>query len=480
MTKEVQTAIAAHIPKLTIQVALTHGITCIRLLAFQTIHVAVSAYGETLEAEADLWRYAFSFVARSTDSKEYTSVMLQSLTSFLDRLSLSEAKREGGCNRFHSFCVDVLLNDIIVKRGAYPGTIADKEGFSLSLLGYILSFVTQDQSFSIDSAFAKHGIIFKRRRSAAEENTMLQILKALFQCEIFGSLFSLLFSIWDNTRALASRFLAKLVVAGQLHNISLPREFSSSEARGSLKARGIYLASSPRQREADTGARILAFLYYSLDDANGRIEYLRGLMDLLKSRLYSMRDQLRAILKGEEDGITLKMAGDLPLAHGIIQAIALSVEHKKLDKLHATRHYGTKHGNLYDELLEILVEAIQVSLAVVADVRKGETVEGMSGEINFGSSSDGRSSIPLNVNTGAIGANGNFSSVSSTDEDAIMGRLAVQRVVVSTEPTQTRCWYELSSHPPCTPNADRILVADKRNMRGDSSSVYNGRISSSL
>jgi hypothetical protein len=434
MTKEVQTAIAAHIPKATIQMALTHGITCIRLLAFQTIHAVVSAYGETMEAEADLWRYAFSFVARSTDSKEYTSAMLQSLTSFLDRLSLSEAKREGECNRFHSFCVDVLLNDIIVKRGAYPGTIADKEGFSLSLLGYILSFVTQDQSFSIDSTFAKNGIIFNRRRSATEENTMLQILKALFQCEIFGSLFSFLFSTWDSTRTLASRFLAKLVVAGQLHNISLPREFSSSEARASLKARGIYLASSPRQREADTGAHILAFIYYSLDDADGRIEYLRGLMDLLKSRLYSMRDQLQVILKGEEDGITLKMAGDLPLAHGIIQAIALSVEHERLDKLHATRHYGTKHehDNLYDELLEILVEAIQVSLAVVADVREGETVEGMSGEMSFGSSSNGRSSVPLNVNSGAIGTNGTWSSASSTDGDDIMGRLAVQRVVVST------------------------------------------------
>lgn len=478
MTTEVQSAIAMHLSKATIHQALTHGISSIRLLAFQAIHVVVAAYGDTIKAETDLWRYAFSFVAKSTESKEYTSAMLHSLTAFMDRLSLSQETSADGDGEFRLFCVDFLLGEVVIKRGAYAGTIADKEGFDLSLLGYILSFVTQDQLFSIDSTVAKHGVIFNRKRSPAEKRTMFEILSALYQREIFGSLFSLLFSIWDNTRAVTSRFLHKLVVAGQLHKLSLPCEFSSTEARASLKARGIYLASSPRQREADTGARILAFLYISLDGANDRLDYLKDLMELLKTRLYSMRDQLRGILNGEDDS-TRRNAGILPLAHGFIQAIALSVEHKTLDKQHGTSHAGTKHDKLFDELLEVMSEAMQVSLAVVADVKEGELAEGMSEEMDLGNNTTDRSSVPLNVNTGAIGANGTFSSVSPTDKDELMDRLAVQRVVVSTTSTRIEMW-KCCANMHLAGNEDRILVTDQRSLFGDFSFVHHRRIPASL
>jgi hypothetical protein len=412
-------------------VALTHDIASIRLVAFQSLNAIISEWNESIESEADMWRFAFPFVAKSTESKEYTSNMLQSLTSFLDRYSQS------GSSNFYSFCVDFLLNDIIVKRGAYPGTIADKEGFILSSLGCILSFVTQNQSFSTDNTVVKNGVIFKRRRSVEEKDMMFKILHALFHREIFGSLLSLLFSIWDHTRVQAYRFLSTLVVAGQMHSISLPVEFFSDEARPSLKRRGVYLASSPRQREADTGSRILALLYYSLDDEIRRGEYMKSLISLLTSRLQSMKDQLRIILQGDaKDESGARDARDLPLAHGIIQAITLAVEHTKIEMFHLPKHSDTGYYNMYDELLDTLCHGIQISLAVVADIREGETVEGLSKEMDFCSearrSKDHNSSVPLNVNTGTIGANGTFSSVSSSDKEEIRGRLGVQRVVVST------------------------------------------------
>ncbi|KAL3934493.1 MAG: hypothetical protein SGBAC_009805 [Bacillariaceae sp.] len=355
--------------------------------------------------------------------------MLQTLISFLDRFSQSQSKLNQNSD-FESFFVHFLLHDIIVKKGLYPGTVADKEGFMLSLLGCLLSFVTQDQSFSLQTTVAKHGIVFNRKRSAEEETNMLQLLNAFFTPEIFCSLFSLLFSIWDSTRAFAFRFLSKLVVAGQLNKISLPSEFVSKAASDSLKSRGIYLASSPRQREADTGARVLAFLYLTLDRPQDRVDCLQNMMNLLKIRLQDMNGHLRSILNGQEKAIATEKATSLPLAHGIIQAITLAVEHRKLDAAHHTQHSTLDHSNIYHELLEILIEAIQVSLAVVADVREGETIEGVGNNMDFFHKKERGSSVPLNVNTGAIGANGTFSSVSAKDDVEYASRLAVQRVVI--------------------------------------------------
>lgn len=418
--------ILSQIPESKLRVALTHRLTSIRVLGFQAMYAITTAYNQSVEVEADLWRYSLSYVARSTDSKEYTVVMLQTLIEFLDRFS-----QDSQTSSFETFFTNFLLKDVVVKKGAYPGTVADKEGFVLSLLGCLLSFVTQDQSFDVQTnVLSKNSVIFNRKRSPEEDSTMLQLLNAFFVPEVFGCLYSLLFSIWDGTRALAFRLLSKLVVAGQVNKISLPVDFVNKDAWDSLKARGVYLASSPRQREADTGSRILAFLYFVLDDPNDRVDYIQSLIALLKIRLQDMKDQLRQILDGQEKDIATEKASSLPLAHGIIRAISLTVEHGKLDSVHGTEHSMADHSNIYHQLLEILIEAIQVSLAVVADVREGETVEGVDVDMDFVHRKDKGSSVPLNVNTGAIGANGTFSSVSTRDDAEVARRLAVQRVVV--------------------------------------------------
>jgi hypothetical protein len=52
-------------------------------------------------------------------------------------------------------------------------------------------------------------------------------------------------------------------------------EYQATEECNALQARAVFLASSPRQREADTGAPMLAYLYISLDCEIEPIDCLR-------------------------------------------------------------------------------------------------------------------------------------------------------------------------------------------------------------
>ena len=139
-------------------------------------------------------------------------------------------------------------------------------------------------------------VIFNCRRHPIEVETMNKILKTLLSTEMFAVLFALLHSIWDNTRSVAFHFLSKLVVTAQSFGVHLPTEYYATKERHALKARAVFLASSPRQREADTGARILAFLYFSLEHDADRDSFLSGLVELIKSRISSMKEKLRYVL----------------------------------------------------------------------------------------------------------------------------------------------------------------------------------------
>jgi hypothetical protein len=455
---ELKQAIAACLPDKTMRMALTHALPTIRWVAFQSLESVVASYSHTtIEGEASLWRYAFPYSVKTTESKEYTASILQCLSTFLDRFSVWEVavveeNRKNQPNsesrtgnsivlpNLHTFIVEFLIKDVFMKKGAYPGTVADKEGFSLALLECILTFAIQDQSYSGDNCVLKSGVIFKRRRKSEENGTMMAVLRALLHREVIAALFALLHSIWDNTRSVAFRFLSKLVIAGQSKMLLLPSEYHATIERTALQARGVYLASSPRQREADTGARILAFLYMSLDSESDRDQYLSSLVDLLQSRLSSMRDKLNAVLEGSariensEDGGD---GQDLPLAHGIIHAVRLAIDHHRILKRHRGTSSNYVNSTLYEKMIKIFSEAIQLSLSVVADVRDGEMIEGMDSEIPLGSDatkskgSNNQRSIPLNVNTGAIGANGILSKLSSSDEQQAKNKLAMQRIVVS-------------------------------------------------
>ena len=453
MTPELRQTIASCVPEETLRLALTHSLAPLRLVAFQSLESVVTSYGQTVEKEAEFWQFAFPYAVKTTESKEYTSTILQCLSAFLDRFSAAEADESkeheeadiSVMPKLYSFVVRFLMNEVILKKGAYPGTVADKEGFSVALLECILAFTTQDQSYSSDNCVAKHGIIFNRRRRPVEISTMTEILKAALDVEVLAVLFALLHSIWDNTRAIAFRALSKLVVAGEAHDLQLPTEYNSVESRYCMERRAVYLASSPRQREADTGARMLAFLYISLPSPKERAAYLTSLVNLLEERLSCMKAKLSIILSGPSadypSGDKLEDGSNLPLAHGIINSIRLAIEHNRVLRKHQMCLDVDTDDALYRRMTTIFCQALQVSLAVVADVRKGEVIEGMDEDDILGQ--DDRppkkmksGSAHLNVNTGAIntsaiGANGIFSSVNAAEQNEAERRFAVQRVVVS-------------------------------------------------
>jgi hypothetical protein len=453
MTPELCQTIASCVSEETLRLALTHSLAPLRLVAFQALEPVVTSYGQTVEREAEFWQFAFPYAVKTTESKDYTSTILQCLPAFLDRLSATEAdesKEQAEADisvmpKLYSFVARFLINEVVLKKGAYPGTVADKEGFSVALLECILAFATQDQSYSSDNCVAKNGIIFNRRRQPVEMSTMTEILKAILDVEVLAVLFALLHSIWDNTRAIAFRSLSKLVVAGEAHGLQLPTEYNSEKSRHCMQRRAVYLASSPRQREADTGARMLAFLYISLPSPKERAAYLTSLVDLLENRLSSMKAKLSVILSGPSadyhSGDKHEDGSNLPLAHGIIHSIRLAIEHNRVLRKHQMCLDVDTDDTLYRRMATIFCQALQVSLAVVADVQKGEVIEGMDDDDILGQ--DGRppkksklGATPLNVNTGAIntgaiGANGIFSSVNDTEQNEAERRFAVQRVVVS-------------------------------------------------
>eukprot|EP00536_Pseudo-nitzschia_multiseries_P014348 jgi/Psemu1/246033/estExt_Genewise1.C_6880008 len=417
--------------------ALVHSMPFIRIVAFRAMRCVVSSYGITdgIQEEVAMWRYALPYSIKTNESKEHLSNFLQCLANFLDRLSVWEAGNTdtdastcGLLPLFHSFAVEFLIDDVVLNKGSYLGTIADKEVFAVSLLDCLLAFALQDESYSGENTTMKKNAVFNRKRLPNEEATMNEILKSLARREVLSSLFALLHSIWDGTRAVTFKYLSKLVVACQSRNVTLAKEYRDEIERKSILARGIYLASSPRQRESDTGARMLGFLYASTAGRTGKETFLRNIVNLSMDRVSSMKHTLNDILSGNS---TSTDGSCLPLAHGLVHATRLCIEHDESERKLLSVTSNEINVNLNESMIEVFCKALQLSLSVVADVRDGETIDGIDEETLFATSSaqDG-DSTPLNVNTGAIGANGTFSSVSAADLEEAKARLAMQRVVV--------------------------------------------------
>ena len=468
-SRRLKEAISYAAPEHMLRGALTHTFVPIRLVAFQSLEPIVLSYDRSIlsvEQEVELWKFAFPYAARNTESREYTSSLLQCLSCFIDRFLTAEAKivqsspptEVGDASleeispdtparlllpRVSSFIQEFLIWDIIIKRGAYPGTIGDKEGFTIALLECVLAFATQNQSFASD-LLTKNAVIFKRRRREVEVDTMAQVIDALLNRNVFAALFGFLHSQWDLTRKSALRFLTKLVAVSQLRSLRLPPEYTLEENRSIMRTRAFCLASSPRQREADTGARIIAFLYISSPTADGRADFMEELADLLEVLITSMKDKLSMLLSLDREksmqSTTLDDGKDLPLAHGIIQAIRLNIE------------WAAATGiidSLYKRMTSVFCRALQVSLSVVADVKDGEILEGMDSDLNLEMELSGDSNLPsttLNVNTGAIGANGLFSSLNAGNRDESERRLAVQRVVVSIDFNSVPFLHTVGTH----------------------------------
>jgi hypothetical protein len=112
----------------------------------------------------------------------------------------------------------------------------------------------------------------------------------------------------------------------------------------------------------------------------------------------------------------------------------------------------------YMKVAAVASRAIQTSLSIVADIKKDseDEDEGDVGDeemvVETPSASEGpmedkatNLATPLNVNTGAIGANAVYSSIKAGNEEAKKERYALQRVIVGckshfliSEPLPTR------------------------------------------
>jgi hypothetical protein len=159
------------------------------------------------------------------------------------------------------------------------------------------------------------------------------------------------------------------------------------------------------------------------------LECINDLAHCLEVRLADMKKCLECFLYGDEHEISaLENGKQLPLAHGIIRAILLTIQHQNhfASTLHEADTADGMKTQLFEHLIGIFCAAIQLSLKVVADVREGEYIDGMEEY-----AVENSKSTPLNVNTGAIGANGSFTRLSGNSATEQENRLALQRVVVS-------------------------------------------------
>jgi len=428
--------------------ALEHFTDGIRLIAFQTIRSIVFARATrqmsgcdaiaSIDQEIALWKIAFPYAIKA-EGKEYKSTLLQCLTSFIDRISIEESASllrddiAGGSGvpmlplpRFHSFVVDFLIFKVSVQQSAYPSSIAEKEAFAIELLGCILDYVSRDYNY-----VPRNVTVYDRKRTEIESEAATRVIESLLSREAIAALLSLLHSIWDGTRSASFRLISRLVLTGQSHQIALGPEYTSSSNRSGMEVRAVYLASSPRQRESDTGARLLAFLYLSLSNRDERGLFLAKLANLLETRLTMMKGVLAALIRGEMER---KAGAELALSHGLVQALRLIIESDITASNYFEQYPSPESHETYTHLATIFCRAINISLTVVADLKEGETVDGMDEDLIVkGGDRDDRQNngTPLNVNTGCIGANGTFSSVISSEKDEQENRIATQRVVVS-------------------------------------------------
>ena len=427
----------------------------IRLKAFQAIDAVLLTYEtciiprrtpmELIEIEIQLWRDYLPYAFKCSE-KEYLSQMLRCLTSLLNRISTTYLEydehhgtdTDSTSNLLTEFVIDFLLNDIFIKQAAYPGTVLEKERFALSMFKCIVSFVSQDDmnitSNTATEPIKKNITRTKRKIHIKQQTWLTDILKATLVENILLTLMSLLHSMWDASRTFAYDLICDLAHLSKIKQIQLPFIFCSDGSRELIYARAIHLASSPRQREADTGARILAILCFTLPDEE-QSQYIDDLCTILTDRITMMKCALGIVLGVKENytGLSTKheyshtRASELPLAHGLIQSLRLMIEYVSFNP-------QTSVLELFERMVATCCRAIEVSLTVVADM-KDDNVDQIQSKENqtWKVARLGQGCTPLNVNTGAIGANATFASVGSSDskDEDEMGRFVTQRVVVS-------------------------------------------------
>lgn len=402
-----------------------------------------------LVAEADLWREALPYSLKCSD-KEFVVSLTQSLRSLLERLSDAEAKDEDcGGRHLLSFVNRFLLRDIFVKQAAYPGTVADKERWSLSMIDCIVSFASHKPTTLLKQRkVSKNSPV--RKLLPEQEEWCRDIMVSVLSDDVIATLSTMMHSLWDNTRTSAYGVLLDTLDYAKENDLALPLVLTNAESLKLFQARAFHLASSPRQREADTGARMISFLCSTRKTRDDKFAFLKELSRILQNRIIMMQSSLGIYNDNECLGSTQSDRLEMPLAHGLIQAVRLIVERTKFgDVPNATL--------LYESLTRICFQAIEVSLVVVADIK----------EDNKGSEEDGwkntrvkhGKNVPLNVNTGAICANATFTNLDPADDKDKNKHLLKQRVIMGTWLLIKEACAALSSITSSSPVKDAGLLS---------------------
>eukprot|EP00977_Amphora_coffeiformis_P000647 scaffold142_cov155-Amphora_coffeaeformis.AAC.11 len=425
-------AIVANVSIDRLRQGLSHLSSTIRVTSFQAMEGILQSILQTpMECcicEADLWRASLQYAAKA-DLKEYLSLLFHRLLAFMDRLSKCESSEHSPEGASASDVLPILgkfINDFLlgemVEYVTYPDSVVAKETFGLSLLESIIVFSCRDLDIAFESKLLpKTGAMYERKRSAIEEQTLKDVRSKLVGPTVVGSLFSLLHSSsWEGSKAKAFEILSSLIIMARHERISPAVRFFEASASSRMEERALRLASSPRPREADTGARVLAILGLSRESFEERKQFVEDLAKLLEERLRELKATLEFVLK---PGIDIRLGREAPLVHGIIRGLRLIVESRAFEMPHNASH------SIFDILSSTLCNAMQVSLAVVGDVRVGENLEGTDDDFVVPAAS-GDDPTKGKINPGAIGANGIFSSIKRVDAIEHERRLASQRIIV--------------------------------------------------
>ena len=427
MKGPLKNVIQAFFPEQILMMALTHESSLLRISTFQSINPILMTY-DTYNAdpylcsiaEINLWRNALPYACKSSE-KEYLSTLSKALIRFLIHLSDVEYKRHresndiGPSQLLVPFVKNFLLDDLFVSQTAYPGTVSEKEKFALTLMDTIVCFATQRDSFETCNRLSKNA---SKKVKPLQESWNRDILSHILSETVMTTLFSLLHSQWDGTRATVYQIFLNAMDYGRSLGLSPVPFLTSPPLVQLMESRGIHLASSPRQRESDAGARILAILCLSRQTQRERHAYLQRLSIKLKDRVNMMETSL------VHDDKNRDPMNRLPLAHGLLQTVRLI-----LDDASRSQILIESESSLYFELMASCVRSIEISLVVVADIKENE-IPLESQESWKRIRSEKCTNVPLNVNTGAIGANGNFTSIQKVDHSEITNRLVTQRIVM--------------------------------------------------
>lgn len=273
-SEKLNSTIAEFLPRETFTNALSHNFDDIRLAALTALTISPSKSIPISPSSLTLLYENLPFSFKSS-SPNYLSTLCDLLSSILGRLPKEKQ------HDFLSFIVNTL-----VTKNLYPSTVFDKETFALHIFN---KFLTPSNK-------------------SGEFNTSAAVLPLLCSPKAFAAIFSRLDSEWDRARDLTSVIMKKII---QLKPNPLPSKLVCP----TTFSRALFLASSPRSRESDSGANLLLLLYISSTTPQ---TFVSELTSILVSRVDAMSEALMNI-NSAFDG------QQLPLAHGLFLADRKSV-----------------------------------------------------------------------------------------------------------------------------------------------------------